>query len=73
MEYLKEKVRQEAISRNIGESIHIGDDVKLTVLEHDGGQVRIWIDAPKSVSVHREEIYYRVQQSDKDGMGIGRC
>jgi carbon storage regulator len=55
------------LSRNVGESIHIGDDVKLTVLENDGSQVRIGIDAPKSVPVHREEIYYWVKQGDKDG------
>lgn len=55
------------LSRNIGESIRIGDDIKLVVLENDGSQVRIGIDAPKSVPVHREEIYYRVKQGDKNG------
>jgi carbon storage regulator len=55
------------LTRKIGESIHIGDDVKLTVLENDGSQVRIGIDAPKSVPVHREEIYYKAKQGDKDG------
>ncbi len=49
------------LSRNVGESIHIGDDVKLTVLENNGSQVRIGIDAPKNVAVHRSEVYFRIQ------------
>lgn len=54
------------LTRRISESIIIGDDVKLTVLGVKGNQVRIGVDAPKSVSVHREEIYNRIQQ-EKDG------
>ena len=53
------------LTRKIGESIHIGDDVKLTVLENDGSQVRIGIAAPKSVPVHREEIYYRIKHEQE--------
>ena len=54
------------LTRRISESIIIGDDVKLTVLGVKGNQVRIGIDAPKDVSVHREEIYARIQQ-EKNG------
>jgi carbon storage regulator len=54
------------LTRRISESIIIGDDVKLTVLGVKGNQVRIGIDAPKDVSVHREEIYMRIKQ-EKDG------
>jgi carbon storage regulator len=46
--------------------VRIGDDVKLTVLENDGSQVRIGIDAPKSVPVHREEIFHRLEQQRLD-------
>lgn len=54
------------LTRRISESIIIGDDVKLTVLGVKGNQVRIGIDAPKHVSVHREEIYMRIQ-NEKNG------
>lgn len=53
------------LTRRIGESVVIGDDIKLTVLGVKGSQVRLGIDAPKSVSVHREEIYERIQKEDK--------
>ncbi len=49
------------LTRRISESVIIGDDVKITVLGIKGNQVRLGIDAPKSVSVHREEIYQRIQ------------
>lgn len=50
------------LTRRISESVIIGDDVKVTVLGVKGSQVRLGIEAPKSVSVHREEIYQRIQQ-----------
>ncbi len=45
------------LSRHDGESITIGDEIKLTVLSIKGKQVRIGIDAPRTISVHREEVY----------------
>ena len=49
------------LTRRISESVIIGDNVKVTVLGVKGNQVRLGVDAPKSVSVHREEIYQRIQ------------
>jgi carbon storage regulator len=50
------------LTRRIGEKLIIGDDVQVTVLDVKGHQVRIGVDAPMNVSVHREEIYERIQQ-----------
>jgi carbon storage regulator len=49
------------LTRRVGESLIIGDDVVVTALDINGGQVRIGVDAPKEISVHREEIYKRIQ------------
>jgi carbon storage regulator len=49
------------LTRRVGETIMIGEDVKVTVLGVKGNQVRVGIDAPKEVAVHREEIYERIK------------
>lgn len=56
------------LTRRVGESLMIGDDVNVTVLGIRGNQVRIGVNAPKEVAVHREEIYERIQQ-EKDVNG----
>ena len=55
------------LTRRIGETLMVGDEVTVTVLGVKGNQVRLGINAPKDVSVHREEIYLRIQQ-EKQGV-----
>jgi carbon storage regulator len=50
------------LSRTVGKSIIIDDNVEVTVLEVQGNAVRLGINAPKEVSIHREEIYQRIQE-----------
>lgn len=50
------------LTRRVGETIMVGDNVTVTVLDVKGNQVRIGINAPKDVAVHREEIYDRIQR-----------
>ncbi len=54
------------LTRRVGESLMIGDNVNVTVLGIRGNQVRIGVNAPKDVAVHREEIYERIQQEKTD-------
>lgn len=61
------------LTRRVGETLVVGegnDQVKVTVMGVKGNQVRIGVDAPKSISVHREEIYDRIQQ--EKALGISR-
>ena len=55
------------LTRRVGESLMIGDNVTVTVLGVKGNQVRIGVDAPKEVAVHREEIYEKIRaETSKD-------
>lgn len=53
------------LTRRVGETLMIGDDVSMTILGVKGNQVRVGVNAPKEVSVHREEIYMRIQAEKK--------
>jgi carbon storage regulator len=53
------------LTRRVGESLMVGDNVTVTVLGVKGNQVRIGVNAPKEVAVHREEIYTRIHEGEK--------
>ena len=54
------------LTRRVGETLMVGDEVTVTVLGVKGNQVRIGVNAPKDVAVHREEIYQRIQNEQGD-------
>ena len=55
------------LTRRVGETLMIGDDVTVTVLGVKGSQVRLGVDAPREVGVHRQEIYERIQRELAQG------
>jgi carbon storage regulator len=57
------------LTRRVGETVMIGDEVTITVLGVKGNQVRVGINAPKSVAVHREEIYARIKREQQGDPG----
>jgi carbon storage regulator len=57
------------LTRRVGETVMIGDEVTITVLGVKGNQVRVGINAPKSVAVHREEIYERIKREQQGESG----
>lgn len=60
-----------ALSRKLNESIIIGNDIEITILEIKGEQVKIGINAPKSVPVYRKELYVQIQESNKEAASTG--
>ena len=55
------------LTRRVGETVMIGNDVTVTVLGVKGNQVRIGVNAPRDVAVHREEIYERIKREEQGG------
>jgi carbon storage regulator len=55
------------LTRRVGETVMIGEEVTVTVLGVKGNQVRIGVNAPRDVAVHREEIFERIKREEKDG------
>ncbi len=59
-----------ALSRHCNESIMLGNDIEITVLEVKGDQVKIGINAPKSLPIYRKEIYMQIQQSNQEAAQV---
>ena len=57
-----------ALSRKSGESIVIGKDIKISILEIKGDQIKIGIDAPKNVTIYREEIFKQIEEENKEAL-----
>ena len=57
------------LTRRVGEAVMIGSDVTVTVLGVKGNQVRVGVNAPRDVAVHREEIFERIKREEQDGSG----
>jgi carbon storage regulator len=60
------------LTRKLSQSIMIGDDIEVTVLSNDGVKVRLGIQAPAAVPVHRDEIYYKIQAERQEAPGKRR-
>ena len=53
------------LTRKVGEAVAIGDDIQISIVEIKGTQVKLGIQAPKNIEVHREEIYQKIQEENR--------
>ncbi|HVN70666.1 MAG TPA: carbon storage regulator CsrA [Desulfomonilia bacterium] len=60
------------LTRKVGESVAIGDDIQVSVVEIKGNQVKLGIQAPRDVTVHREEIYLKIQEENKRAAQVSK-
>lgn len=58
------------LTRTVGEVIRIGDDIEVVITGLDGGQIKVGINAPREIAVHREEIYQRIQKERQQAKGV---
>lgn len=59
------------LTRRAGESVKIGSEIKITVISAGGGQIRLGIDAPASIPVHRQEVYDRIVDANVEAAAVG--
>ena len=64
--YVNKEIVMLILTRRVGETLMVGDDVTITVLGVRGNQVRIGVNAPRRVAVHREEIYQRIRKEEEE-------
>ena len=62
----QEALHMLVLTRKTGEGIIIGDDIKITIVELKGGGVRVGIDAPRDMKIHRQEVYDRIKQENQE-------
>ncbi|MGM7683393.1 carbon storage regulator CsrA [Cytobacillus sp. Hm23] len=60
------------LTRKKNEAIHIGEDIQITVLDIDGDQIKLGIEAPKQVEIHRQEIYIAIQQENNEATSASK-
>jgi carbon storage regulator len=60
------------LTRKIGESIQIGDDIEVKVVSVDGEQIKLGIEAPKNVDIHRQEIYELIQEENRKASKLSK-
>ncbi|SDO19065.1 carbon storage regulator CsrA [Halobacillus aidingensis] len=58
------------LNRKEGESVRVGDDITITVVSVEGGQVKLGVEAPKSVGIHRQEVYVAIEKENAEAANV---